>query len=218
MDAIIQSLQLWIGNYGFLGVFSAGIVEELIALIPSTLVQGFAGMILFAGVPFEPGSFLSFLWVVGVASALGVLVGSLPYVYLARLLGMTFVERYGKYLGVRKRDVEYLFGYGEGNPYRDFLFVFLRAVPFVPSVAFALYAGMSKMSYLRYAVLTLLGVFLGAVLMGLVGWFMGSQLLGISNFFDILEKIVLFAILGFLIYWFGKKKLKKRKRKGNILS
>lgn len=209
MQQVIEIIQVWIGNYGFLGVIGAGIVEELISPIPSSLVQGFAGMVLFSGKAFSFSNLTSFLFTVPLGSAIGVTIGSLPYVWLSRTIGLKIIDKYGSKIGVTHRDMENLTEKMSKTKWDEWLFIGLRAFPLIPNVALAIYGGITKMPLSKYITLSMIGVFIRGSIVGGLGWFAGNMLTDFSRITDLLEKFGLFGlvvvIVGFLI-WNKKRK------------
>lgn len=207
MESFIILIQSWIGDYGFLGVIAAGIVEELISPIPSSLVQGFAGAVLFSGKTLTFGNILSFLGTVPLGSAIGVTIGSLPYVWLSRTVGLSIIDRYGNKIGVTHRDIELLSVKMKNTRWDEWLFIGLRAFPLVPNVALAIYGGLTKMPIGKYVLLSMIGVFLRGIIVGGLGWLAGNALTSVSEGVSVLEKIGLIGITScIIIYIIWKKK------------
>jgi len=210
MQSLIMVIQQWIGDYGFLGVFAAGIVEELISPIPSSLVQGFAGTILFTGQALTLSSAISFIITIPVASALGVTIGSLPYVWASRVWGLKIVDRYGKYISVERSDITELTDRMHKTKWDEVLFVGLRAFPLIPNVALAIYGGITNMPLGKYMMLSMIGVFIRGVIIGSIGWFAGNQLTSISEGISILETIGMASIIILCIAYIIFKRRKKQ--------
>ncbi len=208
MESIISIIQSWIGNYGFLGVIGAGIIEELISPIPSSLVQGFAGVVLFSGKAFTLGNIVSFLATVPLGSAIGVSIGSLPYVWLSRTVGLSIIDRYGNVIGVTYKDIETLSQKMATTRWDEWLFVGLRAFPLVPNVALAIYGGITKMPIGKYLFLSMIGVFIRGGIVGGLGWVAGNALTSVSEGISVLEKIGLIGIAGCIILYIVWKRKK----------
>jgi membrane protein DedA with SNARE-associated domain len=209
MQQIIPLLQDWIGNYGFFGVLLAGIIEEIISPIPSSLIQGAAGAILFSGVPVTFFNVLHFLLVVPVASAIGVTLGSLPYVWVSRVVGLKVIDRYGKYIRVSRRDIELLSEKMKNTVWDDVLFIGFRAFPLVPNVALAIYSGIIKMPYKKYMILSFIGVFIRGMIVGSIGWLASNQITQMTTGITRLEHIGYIGIAIIIFYVLYKKYVKK---------
>lgn len=208
--SLIDTLQYWIQSAGGLGVFAASIVEEVISLIPSSMVQTGAGVFLLGGQSVSFISVIKLIIQISLPAALGVTIGSLPYVWLARKYGILFVERYGKWVGVAVDDIKSLEQRLAKTAWDDVVFVLMRAFPVIPSVALAVYGGMVEMSWWRYSILSFIGVFIRATGLGVVGWFFGNRINTVSSGIGLFENLGLFIAI-FLIGWFliVRKKNKK---------
>lgn len=170
MESIIAVLQHWIQVAGGLGVFGASVFEEVFSIIPSSVVQTAAGVFIMAGLPISVISIFKLIFEIAIPAALGVTLGSLVYVWLARKFGILFIEKYGKWIGVSMDHIRKLEKKLDHSQWDDVVFVLLRAFPAVPAVALAIYAGILEMSWKKYMVLTFIGVFIRAAILGFAGW------------------------------------------------
>lgn len=203
-------MQHWIGAYGFLGVFGASIVEELISLIPSSLVQTGAGIIIMNGQVLSVVSVLKLILQISIPAALGVTIGSLPYVWLARKFGIKIIDRWGKWIGVSVTDIKQLEEKLAKSKWDDIVFVGMRAFPVIPSVALAVYGGIIEMSWIRYIVLSFIGVFIRATGLGIVGWLFSNTVGNVSSGVGKFENIGLIVIVCFIVIWWIWVKRKKK--------
>ena len=213
MEFFIQPLQHWIQTAGGLGVFGASLVEELISLIPSSVVQMGAGIFIMSGDPVTWLSIGKLILQISIPAALGVTIGSLPYVWLARTFGIGLIERYGKWVGVSYADIKKLEAKLAQTKWDDVAFVALRAFPAVPSVALAVYGGMVEMSWWRYMTLSFIGVFIRATGLGIVGWLFGATLERVSALVNHLETIGLSVLIVVGVAWIAWIIYSKRKKR-----
>jgi membrane protein DedA with SNARE-associated domain len=211
MEIFIQTLQHWIQIAGGFGVFAASIVEELISLIPSSMVQMAAGIFIMGGDPISIGSILKLIVQISIPAALGVTLGSLPYVWLARKYGIKMIDRWGKWIGVTVDDIKKLEQKLDQTAWDDVLFVGMRAFPVIPSVALAVYGGIIEMSWVRYSILSFIGVFIRATGLGVVGWLFGNQIDTVSSGVGVLENIgmIVVGILTVSLIFWSKSRTKK---------
>lgn len=191
------------------GIFGASILEELISPIPSSLIQMGGGALLLHQQPFSGILILKLLGEVALPAALGVTLGSLPYVWLARKYGTRIIERWGKWIGVTTKDIQTLEAKLSQTWWDDVIFVGLRAFPAVPSVTLALYAGIMRIPWTRYMILTFVGVMIRATGLGAVGWFFGNVLEEVTSRVDHMELWGLGFFTLLFIGWIGYKKIKK---------
>ena len=209
MQQLLDIIQEWIFQAGALGVFGASLLEELVSVIPSSMVQVGSGLILMQGYQFNGLSMVRLISIIVIPAALGVMIGSLPYVWVARTYGLQVVNRWGKWIGVSCYDIEKLKNTFEQSKWDDVIFVALRAFPLVPSVALALYGGLLRMSWIRYAILTTIGVCIRATVLAIVGWLFANAAGSIGQYTDILEYIGIIAIVVFIGYMLWKKNKQK---------
>lgn len=212
MEPLIALMQYWIQTAGALGVFGASVFEEVFSIIPSSVVQTGAGVFIMADLPFSLGSVARLVFEIAVPSALGVTVGSLVYVWLARRIGILAIEKYGKWIGVSMEHIRKLERKLEGSRWDDVAFVALRAFPAVPAVALAVYAGIIEMPWKKYIVLTFFGVLIRATALGFAGWMFRESFSSWERFFSrngvILYLVAGAALLGYLAYSFYRTKKK----------
>ena len=208
MQTIIDVLQTWIQHAGAWGVFGAPMVEEVISLIPSSIVQTGAGAFLLSGSPFDIIHIIKLIFSVSIPAALGVTLGSLPYVWIARKYGISMIDRWGKWVGVSLADLRKLETKLSQTAWDDVLFVGMRAFPVIPSVALAVYGGIIEMSWWRYSILSFIGVFIRATGLGIVGWLLGNAAGKLGDTFGSFEKIgliIVVIIFGAYLFWYKKK-------------
>jgi membrane protein DedA with SNARE-associated domain len=217
MDFFIHSLQQWIAAAGGFGVFGASIVEEIVSLIPSSMVQMAAGIFIMNGDPVNVLSILKLIFQISIPAALGVTIGSLPYVWLARKFGIKMIDRWGKWIGVSVADIRELEEKLAKTSWDDVAFVAMRAFPVIPSVALAVYGGMIEMSWWRYMTLSFIGVFIRATGLGIIGWLFGNTIDSVSSDIGRLENIGLVVLGIFLIslFWWIKRRKKSIKVNNN---
>lgn len=210
MDSLIHILQQWIAAAGGFGVFGASIMEEVFSLIPSSLVQMGAGIFIMNSDPVSVVSILKLIFQISIPAALGVTIGSLPYVWLARKFGIKIIDRWGKWIGVSVKDIKDLEERLDATSWDDVAFVGMRAFPVIPSVALAVYGGMIEMSWWKYCLLSFVGVFIRSTGLGIVGWLFGNTIDSVSSGVSTLENLGL-VVVGILIVsavWMLKRKKK----------
>lgn len=211
MQSLITFIFHSITLAGGWGVFLASLLEEIISPIPSSLVQMGGGAILLFGQNLSLATLLKLILEVSIPSALGVTIGSLPYVWLARKYGVRIIEKWGTWIGITMQDLHELENKFSRTWWDDVVFVGLRAFPAVPSVALALYGGIMNMSWTRYMILTAIGVFIRASALGAMGWVFGTVLDDVSARVDHMELWGLGLMVLLFVGWVGYRKMKKGK-------
>ncbi|MEM4251536.1 MAG: DedA family protein [Candidatus Bathyarchaeia archaeon] len=146
IQGVLEDLASWtldiIADWGGYGVFIAMILEASIVPIPSELVLVTAGL---AGI--NP----SF---VGLAGGAGSTIGAAAG-YLIGKEGRGAVDKYGKYLLVttgRISQAEKWF-----QRWGNWAILASRLVPFIPYKVFSITAGLLRMNYRAFLILTLVG-------------------------------------------------------------
>lgn len=211
MQTLMYIIQGWITHAGAIGVFGASIAEELVSVIPSSIVQIGAGVFIMSGQSVNIASLLKLITQVVIPAALGVTVGSLPYVWISRYYGLGIIDRYGKWIGVTRVDIEKLQLKLDGSRWDDIAFVLLRAFPLVPSVALAIYGGILEMSWTRYIVSTFVGVCIRATVLAGAGWLFADAIGGVEKVFSQLENIGIIIIIVGGVYFLWQKLYTKNK-------
>ncbi len=191
-------IEYLIEAFGALGVALLMILENLFPPIPSEFILPFAGFLVGRG---ELG-FLPAL----VASTAGSLSGALILYALGRWGGRNLILRYGRFLRVKEADLDRAEGWFD--KYDQWVVLFGRMVPGVRSVV-SIPAGMLRMPFLQFVLLTTAGsAAWNALLLG-AGWYLGEnwqQIQGIvgsvSNFVLILVAV---ALVCTAIWWWRRR-------------
>ena len=181
-----------IEQLGYGGVFVGMTLESTGLPLPSEIVMAFAGYVVWEGR-------LSLLGVT-LAGALGCLTGSLVLYGIGAYGGRPLLERYGKYVLIRKEELdraEQWFGkHGEGAV------IISRLLPFVRSFI-SLPAGIVRMDVKRFSAYTLLGSLPFCFGFAYVGFALGphwKDIRGLFRYFDIAVIVGVVLLIGYLIY------------------
>lgn len=153
-----------ISSMGYAGVALLMAIESACIPLPSEIIMPFAGYLVYAG-RFN-------LWAVGVAGAVGCVVGSLVAYYVGLKGGRPFVEKYGRYILVSPRDLDlaerWFARYGE-------VIVFASRLLPVVRTFIAFPAGVARMNLARFTVYTFLGSLPWCIGLAYVGQILGEQ-------------------------------------------
>jgi membrane protein DedA with SNARE-associated domain len=153
-----------ISSMGYAGVALLMAIESACVPLPSEIIMPFAGYLVYAG-RFN-------LWAVGVAGAVGCVVGSLVAYYVGLKGGRPFVEKYGRYILVSPRDLDladrWFARYGE-------VIVFASRLLPVVRTFIAFPAGVARMNLARFTVYTFLGSLPWCIGLAYVGQILGEQ-------------------------------------------
>jgi len=104
---VIPFLNGLYGAVGYLGVMFAMTIESAMIPLPSELILPFAGFLVSDVTKIEPltGGAWNY-WVVVVVATLGNTLGSLVAYAIGAWGGRPFLERYGRYLLIRRHEIE----------------------------------------------------------------------------------------------------------------
>ncbi|OGI02529.1 MAG: alkaline phosphatase [Candidatus Melainabacteria bacterium GWF2_37_15] len=184
---IINYIETTITNLGEFGIVMLMAIESANIPLPSEAILPFAGYLVSKGVMgFHAASF---------AGAFGCVVGSIPSYYLGYFGGRPFVEKYGKWFLVSKKDLEMADRWTE--KYGDWAFFICRMLPVVRTFI-SLPAGILKANFPRFIFFTFLGSLIWSYLLVYVGVKLGEHretLSAIWHKFD-------YAIVGVLLILF----------------
>ena len=169
LDAIlvplINFIEQVVTSMGAWGIALLMAIESCNIPLPSEAILPFAGYLVTKGV-FS-------IHVAAFAGAIGCVIGSIPSYYLGYWGGRSFVEKYGKYFLVSKKDLEDADKWVE--KYGDWAFFICRMLPVVRTFI-SLPAGILKAKKRFFFTFTFLGSLIWSYLLVYVGVKMGENM------------------------------------------
>lgn len=193
-----------------IGVIGAGIfiaIESIVIPLPSELV------LLLSGFNVSIGEFSFFL--VWLATTIGSLVGAFALYGIGFAVSReginNLVAKFGKYVGIKQRDVDSAFSWFE--KYGSFVIFFGRLIPIIRSLV-SVPAGLAKMNLLRFSTLTVAGSGLWNALWIYIGIQLGERWRDAeewAKFFD----YAVYALLVLLGIIFITKMIRRRGASAN---
>lgn len=202
MEAILTHLGQFvvhmISSLGYAGVFFAMAIESACIPLPSEIILPFTGYMVFSG-------HFGF-WQATVAATLGNLFGGLIAYYVGVWGGRPFLQKYGRYFFINKRELawtERLFErHGE-------MTVFIgRMLPIVRTFI-SLPAGIARMNPLKMATYTMIGAFLWCALLIFVGQKLGENWDSLKPYFHRADVVVGGLIVLIVTYVFWKRRRRR---------
>ncbi len=187
-----------ISNFGYMGIFVLMAAESTMIPLPSELVMPFAGYLAFTGK-------FNFIFVV-VVSALGTVFGSVLSYYIGEYGGEPFLERYGKYFLINKKDLEWTNKWF--NKHGEKTIFISRFVPVVRHLI-SIPAGIAEMNIRRFTVFTFLGGFLWNLFLTYLGFLFGKNWAMVHQYTRPFSHLVLFIIIAGVIIFIYKHVYKK---------
>ncbi len=185
LEALAAFIIYVISQMGLPGIVLLMAIESACIPLPSEVIMPFSGYLVFLG--------KYSLWSVGLAGAIGCVVGSIPAYYLGMYGGRPLIEKYGKYILMSLHDLDmadrWFDRHGEATVF------FARLLPVIRTfIAFP--AGVARMEMKRFIAYTFAGSLPWCLGLAYIGMVMGEQwptLRGYFHKFDLLIGAVIVA-------------------------
>ncbi|MFZ5559618.1 MAG: DedA family protein [Patescibacteria group bacterium] len=186
-----------ISNSGYLGITFLMALESACLPIPSEIIMPFSGYLVVLG------EFSLLLVILG--GTIGNLLGSIIAYWIGAYGGRPFIERYGKYILIKKEELDRSQRFFE--KYGSLSIFFARLLPIVRTfISFP--AGIAKMQFWRFCLYTLVGSLFWSVLLSYIGVFLGENWRAVEVYFRKFDWLVLILLVIF-IFVFLYKRVKK---------
>lgn len=187
-------------------VFIGGIIEEIIAPIPSPLVATLAGSIAAS----QGMTFLALALICAVATV-GKSIGATIFYVLGILFKDLAVPRFGKYVGVTEKDIDAFAKHFNGSKRDAWMLMVIRAIPVMPSTPISLLCGTLGINKRTFFFATLVGFYIREMTFMLIGYTglsaLDSLMSGIDTAETVLKIVIVAAALIVLGWLFWKRKV-----------
>ncbi len=196
MEQIYQSFLDFIAVYGYFAVALLMAMENACIPIPSELILGFAGYLIFADQMTFTGAII--------AGMVGGMVGSVFAYLVGSHGGRKFVDKYGKYFLIKKSHVDLAQRWFDKYGIRAVFFS--RMLPVVRTFI-SLPAGFARVNFSAFLFYTFAGSLPWTALILYLGMLFGEnwkKLLEIGHEFSIIVVIALIAVAA--IYFIKRRK------------
>lgn len=210
----MQELIIQIMNqFGYIGICLLILVENVFPPIPSEVILTFGGFM-------TTQSEMSVLGVI-LVSTIGSVLGAIILYLVGRLINKDVIEKWldgkvGKILRFKREDVEKANSWFEKRG--KWTVLFCRCIPIVRSLI-SIPAGMSKMAFVPFILLTTLGSAVWNTVLVVLGNIAGNSWEKISHiidkFSDVILILLIIAVVAFLIWHFTKKDKNTEKPNSN---
>lgn len=194
MEAVLKPIAHWVMTQieamGYVGVAALMAIESACIPLPSEIIMPFSGYLVSIGKLNLHG--------VSLAGAVGCAVGSAVAYYAGMLGGRPFVEKYGRYVLIRARDIDkadkWFTRHGEATVFVSRLLPVIRTFISFP-------AGVARMNFLRFIVYSFVGSVPWCYFLAYVGKVLGDNWQSIRTYFHGADVIVgVFILVGFA-FW-----------------
>ena len=194
IEKIVALLAAWImgiiSNMGYSGIILLMAIESACIPLPSEIIMPFAGFLVFKGD--------MLLWLVALAGAIGCVLGSIPAYYLGMLGGRPLVEKYGKWVLISAKDLNWA---DQAFAKHGDIIVFIgRLLPAVRTFS-AFPAGVARMPMGKFISFTFVGSFIWCYLLAFAGFMMGEHWESLKVYFHQFHYIIAGAGLIFVIWY-----------------
>jgi membrane protein DedA with SNARE-associated domain len=196
VEKILAPIAAWIvsviSTLGYGGIVLTMAIESACIPLPSEIIMPFSGFLVSVG-RFN-------LWATGVAGALGCVLGSVAAYWAGIKGGRPFLEKYGRYVLISRHDLDNADKFFK--KYGDWSIFISRLLPVIRTFI-SLPAGIARMNFKNFVILTFLGSFLWCLGLAYIGQVMGENWEYIKVYFrkaDILIGVVIVIGAVWFIY------------------
>lgn len=191
-----------ISQLGYVGIALLMCLENLFPPIPSELIMPLAG--------FAASQGKMNLGLVIFSGVLGTIIGAIPWYYLgytmkADRLRLLF-DRYGKWLGISGKDILKSQQWFQRHGNKAVLWG--RLIPGVRTLI-SLPAGLAAMNFSQFVGFSLLGIVAWVSVLTYLGFALGHQYHLVAEYIDPISKGVVVVIVNVLIFFLGKRLLRR---------
>jgi membrane protein DedA with SNARE-associated domain len=199
---VIPFLDQLYAAVGYLGVFFAMVIESTLLPLPSELILPYAGFLVSDPTKLEPLTHGPWnFWIVVVIGTAANTTGSIFGYYLGAWLGRPFLDRWGKFLLIRKHEVDlaetFFARWGSPTAFIS------RLLPGVRSVI-SFIAGVSHMPIGRFILYSTLGAIPWTIALVYAGTVLGANWRDIREMLRPFDTLILIAcvlaVVGF-VWW-----------------
>ncbi|AYA43006.1 DedA family protein [Bacillus subtilis] len=192
MGSLISEILTWLTNMGYVGIA----IGLMIEIIPSEIVLAYGGYMVSEGT-------IGFIGAI-IAGVIGGTIAQIFIYWIGRYGGRPFLDKYGKYLLIKKHHIDmsenWFQKYGAGVVF---------SARFIPVVrhAISIPAGIARMPFLKFVVLTVLAIIPWSILFVYLGIQLGSQWDDVENIAGTYTTpIMILAVVVIALYFVIKKR------------
>lgn len=163
LKAVVEAIQHFVQSVGYPGLFALIMLESTLVPIPSELVMPFAGYLAHTGEFSLP--------VILIINSVAALIGSALCYWIGMAGGKPLLLKYGKFIGVRRKDIERTETYFSRHGKATILIGrFLPVVRHIISIP----AGIARMPLPGFFLQTFIGSTIWGTVLILIGYELGN--------------------------------------------
>jgi membrane protein DedA with SNARE-associated domain len=198
IEALVNFVTDGIAALGYTGIAWMMAVESACVPLPSEIIMPFSGFLVYAG--------KLNLHLVALAGAFGNLIGSIVAYAAGYYGGRPFIMRYGRYILIKQHELEMADRFF--HRWGQWAILLGRNLPIIRTYI-SLPAGVSRMRFTPFCLLSFFGSIPWCYLLTYVGMKLGENWEGIRKYTHILDFIIAAALLFLIVRWimgrFGKR-------------
>lgn len=185
---LVTFIEKTITHFGPFGISLLMAIESCNIPLPSEAILPFAGYLVTIGK-------IENIHIAAIFGAIGCVLGSIPSYYLGYFGGRSFVEKYGKYFLISKKDLEEADKWVD--KYGDWAFFLCRMLPVIRTFI-SLPAGILKARKRTFFTLTFLGSLIWSYILVFAGIKMGENFEALKSIWHKFDALIIFIcfILG----------------------
>lgn len=210
LEPIINWVIQFVSDLGFAGVFLGMAIEAASIPLPSEIIMGIAGFLVYDGRLNVGGNPVLTIIVVGLIGALGNALGSTSMYVLGSRGGRPVLNKYGKYVHVTEEKFERVEGWLK--KYGDKIIFIGQLLPVIRTFI-SLPLGILKVNFVKFRIYTFVGAFIWCTLLATVSYFLGEEWKRLTEYIHQFEIVIAFALAAAIAYFIIKKVYKRRKDK-----
>ena len=195
MEALVELMERWVVDYGYLAIFLLMLAESACIPFPSEVTMLVGGW-------YAADGTLNF-WAVGAAGVFGNLVGSWIAYFVGRTLGREVLDKYGKYVLIRSHDIDKAEVWWER--YGDAATFFSRLLPVIRTFI-SLPAGIARMPFWKFTIYTFLGCIPWTYALTYVGVLVEDNWHRVLEYFNLPTLIIGLAVVAAAGAWYLKRR------------
>jgi membrane protein DedA with SNARE-associated domain len=178
---------------GYPGVFALMTMESMVLPVPSEAVMPFAGF-LAATHRFTMAGIIA-------ASTLGSIAGSLLSYAIGRYGGVSFVNRWGKYLLLNRHDLEVTEAFFKKRG--SITILICRFIPVVRHLI-SIPAGTGRMNIVTFLIYTIIGAGLWNAFLSFCGFYLKQNWEVVMKYSHLVDIVVVVILLGGVFYFVAR--------------
>ena len=207
---IISFVEHTLVPLGAVGVFSAALLEQLLPLIPSSLIMLLSGFLfLTPHALFSADFFYALFFTIVLPVTIGGTLGSILFYSICYHLGKPAIERFGKYMGVSWKEIEEAEAKLRNSPVDEIAFLAMTTMPILPTSIPTVLAGTLRYPLKKYLVILSVGLVVRSIIYSILGAQAGSlyheHVALISALEHYLVGILGIVVSGGFLWWIYRK-------------